>query len=149
MRQAQGAGQAAAGGRAAQLVHADAGGSKVWALIASAGCDIRVNSRAVQAGIRTLSDRDEIRIGGEIRYFSAETLASVEPFPGVGRPMFCARCRLEIKTGTPAVCCPSCGIWHHEGESADDRCWSYAETCTLCPQCTAHDAGFAWTPEED
>jgi hypothetical protein len=105
-----------------------------------------VNGRTVPAGLCLLDDRDEIRVREEKLYFSTENLASVEQFPGSDRQVFCGRCRQLIETGTPAVCCPSCGVWYNE--SADLPCWTYSGKCTFCGQATALDAGFSWTPEE-
>ena len=90
------------------------GGSKVWALIVSANSNSRVNSRLLPAGLCVLADRDEIRFGGEVQYFSTETLAAAVDFPGADRPVFCGRCRQQIDAGTPAVCCPGCGIWYNQ-----------------------------------
>lgn len=132
---------------AARLIRADAGGASVWALIVSAGSGIRVNSCGVPAGLRVLADRDEIRVGAEASYFSSETLAAVEPFPGADRPTYCGRCRQPIEVGSPAVRCAGCGIWYHQG--ADLPCYTYAEKCTFCGHPTALDSGFAWVPEED
>ena len=98
----------------AALVRAEAGGSKVWALIVSANSNSRVNSRLLPAGLCVLADRDEIRFGGEVQYFSIETLAAAVDFPGADRPVFCGRCRQQIDAGTPAVCCPGCGIWYNQ-----------------------------------
>jgi hypothetical protein len=134
-------------GKVTRLVRVDAGGSRVWALIASQNSDVRVNGRAAPAGLCVLADRDEIRNGGEVQYFSTETLAAVEAFPGTDRAVFCGRCRQQIEVGSPSVCCPGCGVWYNQ--SADLPCWTYTETCVFCPTPTALDAGFAWTPEED
>jgi len=132
----------------ARLVHINSEGTQVWALIAPLNSDVCVNGGHVRAGVCVLADRDEIRIEGEVKYFSTETLAVVEPFPGTGRPVYCVRCRLVIEVGTPSVCCPRCSTLYHESDSADLRCWTYSERCALCPQSTALDAGFIWTPEE-
>jgi hypothetical protein len=139
-------GSSAASAKAAQLVRADAGGSPAWALIAPTDSGVRVNSRALPAGLSVLSNRDEIRIGGEVQYFSTETLAEVVPFPGSVRAVYCARCRQEIEVGSPAVCCPNCGIWYNQ--SAELPCWTYAEKCAFCGHPTTLDSGFTWTPEE-
>ena len=45
--------------------------------------------------------------------------------------------------GTPAVQCPACGRWFHQ--SAELPCWTYSDHC-LCPQPTALDCGYQWTP---
>ncbi|MGA2168519.1 MAG: hypothetical protein ABSG62_09915 [Terracidiphilus sp.] len=66
IRQAQNPQPAAPGGRVARLFRADHGGAKVWVLIASRNSDVRVNSRALPAGLCVLADRDEIRVGGEV-----------------------------------------------------------------------------------
>lgn len=130
----------------ARLIRADAGGAKTWALVAPIGSCVRVNSHALPAGLCVLADRDEIRIGAETSYFTTETLAAVEKFPGADRPVFCGRCRQPIVAGALAVCCPGCGIWYHQ--DADLPCFTYTEKCAFCGHATALDAGFAWVPEE-
>ena len=131
----------------ATLVRADVGGSKIWALITPPKADTLVNSRELHAGLCVLSDRDQIRIGDQTQYFSTETLATVQPFPGSDHPVFCGRCRQQIEVGTPAVSCPDCGIWYNQ--SAEFPCWTYSSKCTFCGHPTALDTGFSWTPEED
>jgi len=133
--------------KVARLISAQAGGSRVWALVASWNSDIRVNGRAVLAGLCVLADRDEIRTGGGVQYFfSTETLATVVAFPGADRPLFCGRCRQQIDVGSPAVCCPGCGVWYNQ--SSDLPCWTYADQCTFCGHPSALDSGFAWSPQE-
>ena len=129
-----------------RLIRVDAAEAKSWAIIASPTSGLRVNGRTPPAGLCVLDDRDEIRGGAEKLFFSTETLAAVEPFPGSDRPVFCGRCRQSIEVGSPAVCCPGCGISYNE--SAELPCWTYSEKCTFCGQATALDAGFSWTPEE-
>lgn len=121
-------------------------GRERWLLLASGDQDARVNGRPVHAGLCEIDDRDEIRLGGETAfYFSTERLASAEPLAASGRPIFCQRCKLEVEAGRLAVRCPSCGAAHHQ--CADLPCWSYDGTCSACPQPTAMDAGFRWSPE--
>ena len=132
----------------ARLVCAGAGGSKCWALVTSALSDVRVNGRAVESGLCVLADRDEIRSGSEIHYFSTETLAAVEAFQGTGRPVYCGRCRQMIVEGSPSVRCPCCGVYYNQSDSLP--CWTYSGKCTFCGHPTALDtAGFTWTPGED
>jgi len=114
-----------------------------WVLLAVPAARIRINGEPLSLGCRVLRDRDEIVIGQVRSYFSTERLARVEPFPDTETAVFCARCRQQIQPGTPAVRC-QCGTWCHETE--DLRCWSYAETCPLCPHPTAADAGYRWEP---
>jgi hypothetical protein len=132
----------------ARLIRGDAGGSRVWALVVSKDSDIRVNGRAVLAGLCVLADRDEIRTNDKIQYFSTETPATVEEFPSSDRPVFCGRCRQQIDAGSPAVRCPGpgCGVWYNQ--STDLPCWTYADKCTFCGHPTALDSSFSWTPEE-
>jgi hypothetical protein len=132
----------------AAVIRAGPAESPVWALLAAAGADVRVNGFEPVAGVAVLQDRDEIRAGpAHPLFFSTETIAHVEEFPGAERAIFCGRCRQPMLKGQLAVRCPnpSCGIWYHQTEQLP--CWTYAPTCAFCPQPTALDAGFAWTPE--
>ncbi len=131
--------------RAARLIRTDAGGSRIWALAVSHESGIRVNGRPVPAGLCVLSDRDAIHSGGVQYYFSTESLAMVEEFPSLERPVFCGRCRQKIDAGSPAVRCPNCAVWYNQ--STELPCWTYADKCTFCGHPTALDAGFTWTPE--
>lgn len=131
-----------------ELRHAVIDGEAVWAVLAAPGAPVRVNGLAVTGGIRVLTDRDEIAVGGAgTVFFSAESLARVEPFPGAERTLFCPRCKLPVEPGAPAVRCPACSVWHHQSEELP--CWTYAAACALCPQPTDLAGGFRWTPEED
>lgn len=143
--------QRVAGCGPAWLIAAEAGGPPVWALVAARSSKATVNGCPPVAGLRVLSDRDEIRIGAESRmYFSTESLAAVVPFPASEHPehvVRCGRCRLPIALGAPAVRCPRCALWFHQ--SADSPCWTYAPECgDFCGQPTALDAGFSWMPED-
>jgi hypothetical protein len=117
----------------------------VWTLV-SASAALRLNGAPVPLGLAVLEDRDEIRLPGVTAWFSTETLAQVEPFPESVARGVCPRCKQTIATGSPAVRCPSCGLWHHESE--EFPCWTYADTCAGCGHATALDAGFRWTPED-
>lgn len=122
-----------------------AGGGS-WVLLAGRERDVRVNGAALTLGVRVVSDRDEIFVAGTgTLYFSIESLARVETFPGAEQRLYCPRCKQEVKKDSQAVKCPQCLVWHHQSEELP--CWSYAETCALCPQPTGMDAGYRWTPE--
>jgi hypothetical protein len=133
----------------AAVVRARAGEAPVWALVEAAGRgDVRINGFPAVAGMRVLQDRDELRMAShEPLFFSSETLAHVEEFPGSERPIFCGRCRQPMEKGQLAVRCPNpqCGIWYHQ--TAALPCWTYTPTCAFCPQSTAPDAGYQWMPE--
>ena len=119
----------------------------VWVMMAQPAIDVQVNGLRLSTGLLVLADRDEIRVGGlASMFFSSETLARVEAFPGSERPVYCGRCRQEIAKGAGAVRCPRCGIWYNQSEELP--CWTYTETCAFCPQPTSLEAGFQWVPED-
>ncbi len=116
-----------------------------WVVLADAA--LRLNGAALPLGFAVLSDRDELQLPGRSPvYFSTERLASVEPYPTTNAKGFCPRCKQGIDAGTSAVRCPACGLWHHASDTLP--CWTYAPACAGCPQDTALDTGFRWTPEE-
>ncbi len=119
-----------------------------WTLLAPSQSQVRINDTPLEIGIRVVVDRDAIRIADmPTMYFSTERLAGIEAYPDA-EPVFCPRCKMTISEGDSAVCCPQCGVWHHEQVPEGKGCWSYATTCALCDQATALDsAGFRWTPE--
>ena len=127
-----------------RLLRRTTAGREDWLLVGTPA--VRVNGVPLDAGIRVLDDRDELRTDDDRTFFSTESLAAIAPFPGDERATFCPRCKLEIAPGSPAVRCPHCGVWHHQSDELP--CWMYAEHCTMCDQPTALDAGFRWTPEE-
>lgn len=129
------------------LLRSGAEGRAEWHLVARPASGIAVNGLPLLAGVRTLLDRDELRVPGlGALFFSTERLALVEPLPLTGHAVSCPRCRQPIAPESPAVRCPGCEVWHHG--STELPCWTYAPTCALCQQSTALDAGFRWTPEE-
>ena len=128
------------------LVRSERDRQDTWTLLALPWA-VTVNGLPVPEGLRVLQDRDEIRIAGFERvFFSTERLAAIEPCLSSNSPLMCPRCRQELVAGTPAVCCPACGVWHHQADGLE--CWTYAERCALCAHSTALDTGYQWTPEE-
>ncbi len=122
-------------------------GPASWAVMAAPDAEVAVNGWPLATGLHAARDRDELRVGGAGPvYFSTETLAIVAPFPGAERPIYCPRCKQEIRPGTSAVKCPQCGAWHHQTE--DLPCWTYGPHCALCDRKTDLSTGFQWTPEE-
>lgn len=118
-----------------------------WHLMTRSRTGVLVNGQPVVAGLRTLADRDEIRVRGAApMYFSTERIAGPGPMPETGHPVSCPRCRQLIVPGTIAVQCPACDLWHHAADELP--CWTYADRCALCSQSTSPDAGFLWTPEQ-
>ena len=125
----------------------DAGGGEAWALFATPAHHALVNGIPVEAGMRVLSDRDEIAVRDRAGlFFATERLAALGSLPAESRAVGCARCRQPIAPGSAAVCCPRCGLWHHETDSLP--CWSHLPECGMCPQPTPLDGTYRWTPEE-
>jgi len=118
-----------------------------WVLIAGREREVRLNGVHLALGVQCVADRDEITVpGAGTFYFSTESLARVESFPDANQALYCPRCKQSLEPGKSGVNCPQCRTWYHQTE--DLPCWSYAETCALCPQVTDLNAGFRWTPEE-
>jgi Zn finger protein HypA/HybF involved in hydrogenase expression len=121
-------------------------GEASWVLISGRERDVRINGVPLALGVRVVADRDEIFVAGIGHlYFSTESLARVEEFPGAEQKLYCPRCKQEVERDNAAVKCPQCHVWYHQSEGLP--CWSYSETCAVCPQLTALDAGYRWTPE--
>mgnify|MGYP001393648662 CR=1 FL=1 len=130
----------------AALMHAQTPEGARWVVLAGAPRAALVNGLPVLAGVRTLGDRDELRIEGRpSMFFSTERIAELSTFPGHAQRLSCPRCREPIDAGTPAVRCPHCDVWHHE--RPDRSCWTYSAQCATCGHPTALDAGLTWTPE--
>ena len=117
-----------------------------WALLSAPDTSLRVNGLPVP-GIRILRDRDELYLDGRTAFFSTERLARVEPFPPHPSTTYCPRCKSELNAGHPAVCCPGCGIWHHQRPEKDMPCWTHGSHCALCPHPTALTGEWQWIPE--
>jgi hypothetical protein len=133
------------------LLRASGLSEDVWVVVVAASATVRVNGQAVAAGMRALEDRDEIKVERlDDVFFSTETLVSVAPAPASERPLICARCRRVVVEGDPAVCCPGCGVWHHQTESEEEfPCWTHGERCAACDvRPTDLGAGYDWSPEE-
>lgn len=82
------------------------GAPGTWAVMAGGKGEVYLNGHPIIAGLAILADRDEIRINGSSPlFFSTETLASVQALPGADRPIFCGRCRQQMKPG-----CPRCNV---------------------------------------
>jgi hypothetical protein len=144
-------------GPAAMLVRRQIGPEEEWFLLARKEALIQLNGAPLALGARLLCDRDEIVVRGKDPtvslhgFFSTERLAEVVPFPGSnGGQVLCPRCKDPIEPSRPAVRCPSleCGVWHHQDPEREKPCWTYGDTCTLCPQPSRLDGGFRWTPEQ-
>ena len=133
--------------KATRIVPVKNGSSQMSLLIWGAEETVRVNGWALTTGLRVLADKDEIRIGDRASlFYSSESVAEIETFPGSDREIFCPRCTLVIQKGQSVVRCPCCQLIHHQ--DAELGCWVYAPGCASCSHPTALDAGFRWAPDE-
>jgi hypothetical protein len=116
-------------------------------LIAGTHRAVRVNGYPLATGLRVLAHRDEVRVAGAgVVWFSTERLARVVEFPGSSSPVQCARTKVTLTPGMPAVRCPQCRTWYAQSERFPG--WTYGAHCVLCRQPTDLDAGFRWIPQD-
>lgn len=133
--------------RCIALLPAGASPGVSWVLMAPMGAKAQVNGWPLRIGMRVLDDHDEVEIAGVgTFFFSTESLARIEPLPEMERAITCVRCKLPIELESPAVRCPNCRVWHHQG--GEYECWTYSEGCAACSFSTRLDDRYRWTPEE-
>jgi len=118
--------------------------------------EIPASANGLPCALRILADRDEIvcwpfdeRESHVRLIYSAERLATIRPFQRAqgATEVFCARCRLPVADGDPAVvCCPHCGAPYHSPADSPS-CWTYGPQCTVCKQSTDPATELSWTPE--
>jgi hypothetical protein len=134
------------------IVVRDSGPLERWLLLARKQARVQVNGAPLVLGARILCDKDEILVqsNGSAAalhcYFATERRAEV--IVADGPEVRCPRCKQPIEKGQMAVRCPNpeCRALHHQDERSGLCCWSYAATCTLCPQDTRLDANYRWSP---
>jgi len=115
---------------------------RLWSLVVPSAARIVHNGEAVTSGLRVLAHGDWIRMGRTSLFFSMDVRAEPAAFEGP-QSVQCPRCRDDIQVGQAAVCCPGCGVWHHQWP--DLPCWRYAPTCSACEQTTGED-DHLWSP---
>ena len=125
------------------------------ALIAVAGVRVRVNGPVIIGGLCVLEHRDELRIGSQQMFFSAESVPILEIYQhgDSGRRPRCPVCRAEIRDGQSVVRCPGCSRLHHQVDAADASpgmpCWTYSPACRFCEHPTSMSGEPAWRPDEE
>jgi Prokaryotic RING finger family 1 len=119
------------------------------ALMTRPGAAARVNGLPILGGLRLLDHQDEVLIGRERFYYSAESTPVVVPFrhEGEGRRPSCPICRGPLGDGDDAVQCPGCGRWYHQ--LAARPCFTYAPQCRFCRHPTALTGAAVWCPEQE
>lgn len=124
-------------------------GNESWFLLVPHGVIAWVNGRQVLSHARLLKDHDSVRCAGTATiFFSAESLAQTDQFPGRDEAVYCPRCTLEVQRGQLACQCPACGLIHHQDPGVELECWSYGDTCAGCNQSTDPEAGYRWSPAD-
>ena len=98
---------------------------------------VKVNGLA-SLPAQVLADRDEIRSGDEIVFFSTESPVCIEKFSASEKATRCPRCKSEIADAVDVIYCPRCRSPHHA------ECWSYGRTCSNCDRSTET---FGWSPD--
>jgi len=101
--------------------------------------DVKVNGFSAMP-LRILTDKDEIRVGGEVFYFGVDSDWQAVPFKET-KQICCARCKGNIGQGEMSVQC-RCGAWFHQSDTI--QCWTYDVRCSSCDQPTT---GISWLPE--
>jgi len=138
-----------AGAASALVMRSRLPAGELWLVMGVPPSGVLLNGEPLRTGMRVLADRDELQVDGVGRmFFSTECLARVRAFPGAERAMRCVRCKQVIQPGSAAVCCPQCATWYHHQPSDDLSCWTYVSHCAVCPQPTALETGYQWTPAE-
>jgi len=132
---------------ASLIPYQDLNGRRRCFLICRRGSHVRCKGLPILAGVRVLSDKDEIALGNgpEARfYYSQESKPQIVPFEEGPRPTYCARSKARITQGTPAVQCPSCGLWYIETDEMP--AYTYCgEPCVGCGRPTTTD--YSWAPD--
>lgn len=126
-------------------------------LLVRQGIDARVNGETVPGLIRALNHRDEIAVGGQRFFFSAESPPEVVVYRASenSRPLRCPVCRCPIEEGQSVVRCPgpNCARIYHEMEASGDRrakrCWTYDRQCRFCSHPTSLSGALVWVPERE
>ena len=94
--------------------------------------------------VTALHARDEIALGWapECRlYYSSESPNRIVPFHEGENKIFCARSKVHLTEGMPAVRC-ACGLWYLQSDEFPG--FTYGEQCLGCGRPTS--MGYVWTP---
>ena len=129
------------------------GGRRRFALIVRAVGFTHINGSPLVGGIRVLQHKDEISVGSESLFFSAEATPVVEvyrPDDSPKRPR-CAICRAAIQDAQHVVRCPGCARLYHQiaavNGKAEKHCWTYSPTCRFCEHPTSLSGELSWRPD--
>jgi len=125
------------------------------AMIAATGIPVRVNGAFIVGGLRVLRHQDELIVGSQQIFFSAESAPLVEVYrhDDSQRQPRCPICRAEIRDGHSIVRCPGCSRRYHQIDATDDApakpCWTYSPVCRFCEHPTSMSGEPTWRPDEN
>lgn len=130
-----------------QLVRFGTGRDGGTALLADPGTLLRVNGQRIWGGLHVLQHKDEMQVGTDRYWYSAEMQPHVTQFEkGADTDTRkCPLCRVPIEAGDLVVCCPGCGRSYHQSDAK--QCWTYREQCKFCGHPTALTGEPAWRPD--
>jgi hypothetical protein len=122
------------------------------ALVIAADASVRVNGFAVVGGLRVLQHKDELVVGTQRIFYSAESTPVVEVFQNAAvRQPRCPVCRAELCDGQSVVRCPGCSRYYHQigGDEVTPAkpCWTYSPVCRFCEHPTSLSGDLSWRPE--
>ncbi|NND97833.1 MAG: hypothetical protein HKN47_10950 [Pirellulaceae bacterium] len=138
-----------------RIISVPAKGGVQYALISHPKLALRVNGRAVVAGLQVLKHKDELQFGDRQMFFSAESVPKVTVYrhDGAKRRPHCPVCRAEIEDGQHMVVCPGCSRRYHQiataGDATEKPCWTYRESCRFCEQPTSLSGQPNWRPDAE
>lgn len=126
-----------------------------YALIVTADVHVRVNGQVVVGRLHILQHQDELVVGSQQIFFSAESTPVVEIYrhDDSGRRPRCPVCRAEIQDGQAVVRCPGCSRLFHQLEATETKpakpCWTYSPACRFCEHPTSMSGEPTWRPDEE
>jgi hypothetical protein len=129
------------------------GAERITVLLVCRGLEVRANGHPVLGGMKALQHKDELLIGCERIYYSAESQPEITTFPidPGARPPRCVVCRVALGKGNRMVQCPQCGRCYHQddhGEQKGKNCWTYRPQC-LCGHPTLLSGEACWKPDDE
>ena len=130
------------------LVRTGMANAENWFVLPGPATQLRLNGSPVTTGMAHLADKDVLAFESNPaeHIFTTERLAVVECYAGAAS-LFCPRCKLPLVPGQNFVACPSCRVIHHQDESIDKLCWTYADGCANCYRDTGlTNPTYSWTP---
>ena len=125
------------------------------ALIVIGDVPVRVNGQSATGRLHILRHKDELMVGSQQMFFSAESTPVVEIYRHgeSGRRPRCPVCRAEVQDEQTVVRCPGCSRLYHQLEATETQpekpCWTYSPECRFCEHPTSLSGEPTWRPDEE